>query len=71
MVAIVLHAYNEEKSLPNVIDQIRIQAKKHLAEGIKIIVVDDGSSDNTSKYLQSLIWKRSIAGTASNKPWSR
>ena len=54
MIAIVLPAFNEEKSLPLVIKQIRIQSEKHLSEEIRIIVVDDGSTDNTADCVKNL-----------------
>ena len=54
MISIILPAYNEEQSLPLVIEQIRIQAEKSLVEGIKIIVVDDGSTDRTAECVQDL-----------------
>ena len=54
MIAIVLPAYNEEKSLPGLIMQIRILAGKRLPEGVKIIVVDDGSTDHTAECVRSI-----------------
>jgi len=54
MIAIVLPAYNEEKSLPTLIQQIRNLANKRLPEGIKIIVVDDGSTDRTSECVKTI-----------------
>jgi dolichol-phosphate mannosyltransferase len=54
MIAIILPAYNEEQSLPTLIHQIRLLAKKRLPEGIKILVIDDGSSDGTFDCVMEL-----------------
>ena len=54
MIAIVLPAYNEEDSISQLIEHIRKIAKKHLPEGVAIIVVDDGSADNTVTCVQAL-----------------
>jgi len=54
MIAIVLPAYNEESSIPLLIEQIRKTARMRLPEGVKIIVVDDGSTDHTTARVQAL-----------------
>lgn len=54
MIAIVLPAYNEESSITLLIEHIRKIARKRLPEGVKIIVVDDGSTDNTTACIQAL-----------------
>jgi len=54
MIAIVLPAYNEEGSILFLIEHIRKIAAKYLPEGIAIIVVDDGSADNTVACVQAL-----------------
>ena len=43
-VTIIIPAYNEEEGINNVITQL-----KELSENYEIIVVDDGSTDNTYK----------------------
>jgi len=54
MIAIVLPAYNEECSIALLIEHIRNIALKRLPEGVKIIVVDDGSTDKTCACVQEL-----------------
>ena len=54
MIAIVLPAYNEEGSISLLIEHIRTIAKKHLPEKVAMIVVDDGSADNTVACVQAL-----------------
>lgn len=46
--SVIIPAYNEEKGLDSVLQQFEETAKKHKMQ-IEIIVVDDGSSDATSK----------------------
>jgi len=45
-IAFIIPAYNEETTIANVIDDIKINAKN--AYNYDIVVVDDGSQDNTS-----------------------
>lgn len=53
--SIIVPAYNEEKNLPRLIDDIWKVSKDHLKEyNMELIVVDDGSRDNTIKVAQSL-----------------
>lgn len=54
MIAIVLPAYNEEDSISLLIEHIRKIAKKHIPEKVAIIVVDDGSADDTVSSVQAL-----------------
>ena len=54
MIAIVLPAFNEEESIPSLIENIRRISRKRLPEGVIIIVVDDGSTDNTATCVQAL-----------------
>ncbi len=51
MIYFLIPAYNEEKSLSKVIYNIR----KHFKENYKIIVINDGSTDNTAKELSKLV----------------
>lgn len=46
----VLPAYNEEKSLPNLLRRILSEQKKS-SKRLKVIVIDDGSSDNTASIV--------------------
>lgn len=48
MIVIVLPAFNEQDSIAILIQNILLLAKKRLVEEIKIVVVDDGSSDSTA-----------------------
>lgn len=47
--SIIIPAYNEEKGLQSVIRKFKEVAKKHKIS-IEIIVVDDGSADETAKF---------------------
>lgn len=46
---VIIPAFNEERNLPTVIDEIR-----HYDPELEIIVVDDGSSDRTAKVAKKL-----------------
>lgn len=48
MISIIVPAYNEEQTLPNILERI-IQIELRMEK--EIIVVDDGSLDNTSKVV--------------------
>ncbi|MEW6095455.1 MAG: glycosyltransferase family 2 protein [bacterium] len=48
-VSIIIPAYNEEKTIGNLIDELKTQMKEYEYE---IIVVDDGSKDNTAKVVK-------------------
>jgi dolichol-phosphate mannosyltransferase len=48
---IVLPAYNEDENLPHLLDQFRELLKQSPSLDIRLIVVDDGSSDNTQEVL--------------------
>ena len=53
MVTVVLPAYNEEDAILSLIEAIQSTAKKHFSEPVRIIVVDDGSTDGTVVKLSS------------------
>lgn len=50
-VSIVIPAYNEEKTIIQVLEQI--QAQRFDAISLEVIVVDDGSIDDTAKLVES------------------
>lgn len=54
MVSVVLPAYNEEDAILPLIEAIQTTARKHFSEPVRIIVVDDGSTDGTVAKLSSL-----------------
>ena len=54
MITIVLPAYNEAENIALLIERIHKIAKKRLIEGIKVIVVDDGSTDDTVDKVQEI-----------------
>jgi dolichol-phosphate mannosyltransferase len=60
MIAVVLPAYNEEDTIVPLIEGIQRIAKKRLLEELTVIVVDDGSSDETAQQVQALSNKRVI-----------
>jgi dolichyl-phosphate beta-glucosyltransferase len=47
--SIVIPAFNEEKRLPQYLRSIIADLPQHFAERFEVIVVDDGSSDNTTQ----------------------
>lgn len=60
LVSIILPVYNEEKSLPVVIESIR-QSMKDYPQNFEILVVDDGSSDR-SKEIATEMGTRLLPG---------
>ncbi len=54
MITIILPAYNEADNIVLLIERIQKIAKRRLLEGTKIIVVDDGSSDETVTKVQEI-----------------
>ncbi len=48
MILVVLPAYNEQEVIVPLIEQIRAVARKRFIEPVRVIVVDDGSSDDTA-----------------------
>lgn len=48
MITVLLPAYNEEKSLPQLLDRIAAFGRANPAEPYQVIVVNDGSSDATA-----------------------
>lgn len=60
--SIVIPAYNEEERLPRALAQLRdyLAARKTDLETLEILIVDDGSSDGTSRIAQE--WAREWPG---------
>jgi dolichyl-phosphate beta-glucosyltransferase len=58
--SIVIPAYNEEKRLPRTLAQLQDYfAREHWpAEGVEILIVDDGSTDGTAKVAEE--WTRQM-----------
>jgi dolichol-phosphate mannosyltransferase len=54
MIVIVLPAFNEQDSIAILIQNIILLSKKRLDEEIKIVVVDDGSSDSTADRVDEI-----------------
>ena len=54
MVSLVIPAYNEEATLPHLMERIRPVMEK-LGRRYEIIFVDDGSRDNTLSILKTLL----------------
>ena len=59
MIWIMLPAFNEEKSLPSLIKKI-YTLKKNKNYKIKILIIDDGSTDNTIKIAHKLVKKNDL-----------
>ncbi|MEM7816667.1 MAG: glycosyltransferase family 2 protein, partial [Candidatus Aenigmatarchaeota archaeon] len=51
--SVIIPAYNEEKRIRKTIESV-LKNSKDVANDVEIIVVDDGSSDNTYKIAKSL-----------------
>jgi len=54
-----LPAYNEEKSLPELFSKL-IDFKNNIYENLEVIVVDDGSTDDTKKIIEEFCDKYSF-----------
>ena len=53
MISVIIPVFNEEKSIKNTINEIKSVLKKNkLDKNSEIIVVNDGSTDNTKKILE-------------------
>lgn len=63
MLSVIIPCYNEEESLPWVVSTI-----PKLPWSTEIVVVDDGSKDNTAKVAKSLMKKRRNLRLVSYKP---
>jgi len=53
MILVVLPAYNEEEAIRALIDSILLIGEKRFIEPVRVIVVDDGSTDGTVEQVQS------------------
>lgn len=57
--SIVIPAYNEQDGILNVLNSLKdIMAESSIA--YEVIVIDDGSTDNTPEILKSIIWLKTI-----------
>lgn len=54
MIVIVLPAYNEEQGIVQLLQRIELVAKTWFFDPVKVVVVDDGSSDRTAEQVQFL-----------------
>ncbi|RMF96076.1 MAG: glycosyltransferase family 2 protein [Candidatus Schekmanbacteria bacterium] len=52
MIWIILPSYNEEEALPILLEKIK-ETSKGFEDDYKVVVVDDGSSDNTQAILEN------------------
>ena len=55
-ISVIIPAYNEEARIRPTIEKISSYLQENFRES-EIIVVDDGSSDNTAAFIQNLITK--------------
>ena len=65
-ISIIIPAYNEEKRILRTLIQIREYIKKR-KEDFEIIVIDDGSMDNTAKIVENFNLKITILRNGKNK----
>ena len=54
MISFIVPAYNEQNNIADTVVTIRAAAAQAKLETIEIIVVDDGSADNTGKVVEAL-----------------
>lgn len=54
MIVVVLPAYNEAEGIGTLVEHIRTVARKRFLEPVKVIVVDDGSADDTAARVRAL-----------------
>ncbi|MBR2712921.1 MAG: glycosyltransferase family 2 protein [Bacilli bacterium] len=53
MISVIIPVYNEEKSIKKTVDEIKkVLKNNNLEKGSEIIIVNDGSTDNTKKELK-------------------
>lgn len=64
--SIVIPAYNEEKTLKDVVDKALKQARK-LKIDFEIVLVDDGSKDKTKEIIKKLSRIKNVRGVYHNK----
>lgn len=65
-IAIIIPAYNEEKRLPSFLSEIAAYSRKN-ANIATVIVVDDGSSDNTAKIAKEISEEFTLLKVISNE----
>jgi glycosyltransferase involved in cell wall biosynthesis len=66
--SVIVPAYNEQHLVATSLDRLRLLGESTLLERVKVIVVDDGSSDGTAASLEE--FQRSLAETpARNIEW--
>lgn len=53
MIVVFLPAYNEEAALPKLVEKFHAELR-HVSEGYRIVVLDDGSSDSTTQVAYDL-----------------
>ena len=51
--SVVVPLYNEEESLPELVDQL-LKALRPIGERFELVLVNDGSTDNTASVLESI-----------------
>ena len=61
-ITVLVTAYNEEKNIVNTLDKIFIciDGRKNLDVDVEVMVIDDGSDDNTLNILKKFSQKRKI-----------
>lgn len=59
MISFIVPAYNEEHNLVATVETIRAAAAQAKLDAIEIVIVDDGSTDGTSKVIDRLVAEHS------------
>jgi len=58
-VSVVIPAYNEVESLPHLLDQVFEVLHDHYPESHEVWIIDDGSTDGSSRKMQTLVTRYS------------
>ncbi len=52
MISLIIPCFNEEKNLPKLFDRLDLLLKKYFDESIEIVIVNNGSTDNSANLIK-------------------